>query len=88
MEIRTESTGFTEFIENPKDKIPDFDPRSGNHYWIMITTYKCDPEKMLKGDGPAFFDHESLVAVLGPGCFYCEQIYTPLLSKRRCKGEL
>ncbi len=78
-------TGHRERYDEHVNKIPEFDPRSGNHYWIFITSYKVDPE-IFGLDGPSLLDHENLVATVGPGCYYCEQPYTNYLSTRRCKG--
>lgn len=86
MEFGTRSTGFTEKVENFKDRVPDYDPRSGNHLWISILMYKVDPANLLKGE-LALFDHESLLSVNGPGCFFCEEVFSPYIATRRCKGE-
>lgn len=82
--VATRSTGFTERIHDTSHKIPDFDPRSGDHFWIMVTSFKVDPVKAMKGD--QLMDHESLVSVVGPCCYYCEQLYNKTLASRRCKG--
>jgi hypothetical protein len=81
---KTASTGFTERIDNFEDKIPEFDPRSGDHFWIVITTYKVDPNNFLAGE--SLLDHESLVGVSVPGCYFCEEVYTPRMLHRRCIG--
>lgn len=79
------STGHSEFIEEAPDKIPDFDPRSGDHLWISTAVYKVNPEKMLTGES-SIMDHEVLLAIVGPGCYYCEQVYSPLIARCKCKG--
>lgn len=84
MEAHVHGTGFTQEVKNYKDKIPDFDPRSGDHFWIVATTYKVVPEVFLKGE--SLLDLENLVLVSPPGCWHCEQIYNPSLANRRCKG--
>ena len=68
------------------DKIPEFDPRSGAHLWVMIATWKCDPEKLIKQQQEGLLDHENLLALGGPGCYFCEKAYSSALSLRRCKG--
>lgn len=78
------STGFVERTPGELNKIPDYDPRSGNHFWIMIISYKVDPTKFNES---TLFDHESLVNVAGPVCFYCEEAYRKGMEHRRCKGE-
>lgn len=82
------STGQTIRVD-PVDRVPDYDPRSGDHLWIVTTAYQVDPEHWRSPDPTVtpMLDHENLLSVAGPGCFYCEQVYTPQLAKRRCKGE-
>ena len=31
-------------------------------------------------------DRKLVLLITGPGCYYCEQVYSPRLSKRRCPG--
>ena len=85
MAIPYRATGFSEKIDNFEDKMPDYDPRTGDHFWFVAATYKVDPQIYLRGE--SHLDHESLTSVLGPGCYYCEQYYTPQLATRRCKGK-
>lgn len=85
MEGYTEGTGFKQEVAGRVDRIPEFDPRTGDHLWIMATTYRCFPEKMEKGE-QLIMDTENLLLVVGPGCFYCEQDYSKNLASRRCKG--
>lgn len=84
--IGLSSTGFRQRVEDKfTDKIPEYDPRSGDHFWTMILMYRCDPEVALKGN--AILDLENLAAVTGPGCYYCETPYSKYIAKRRCPGE-
>jgi hypothetical protein len=85
MDIHTTNTGFVEDVQNFKSKIPEFDPRSGDHLWIMLNMYKADINRLKTGQ-QMLMDHESLLSVEGPGCFYCEKPYHPILELRRCKG--
>lgn len=78
-------TGHLEKIDNLRDRIPDFDPRSGNHLWTVLTLYNVDPETYLAGK--SVLDHENLMNITPPGCYYCEKAYTPLLATRKCTGE-
>lgn len=90
MERAWVSTGHRERIDSPSDidRIPPFDPRSGDHFWIVTTAYRVDPKQFTSADPSIMpmLDHESLVVVAGPGCYYCEQPYTPTLASRRCRG--
>lgn len=78
---------YERFEPGGVSKIPEFDPRGGDHYWIMTTAYNVKPEYWMP-DHPAepVLDHENLVLLVGPLCYYCEELYTPYLTKRRCKG--
>lgn len=68
------------------DRIPDYDPRSGEHYWTMFAVYRISPETMGT-DGPVLLDRENLVHLGSRGCFHCEQAYSPRLLHRRCPGQ-
>lgn len=82
------STGFVQEVPGHVDRVPEFDPRSGEHLWTMTMAYQVDPAKMMSGaDGPVLFDKENLLVTAGPGCYYCERPYSPRLAMRRCKGE-
>lgn len=83
------STGQTERIDAPGgiDRVPEFDPRAGDHLWTVVTMYQVDPAKWSDPDHLPILDHESLLTVAGPGCYYCEQRYSPQLASRRCKGD-
>lgn len=82
------STGHTDRIPNTDfDRIPPFDPRSGEHLWIVTTAHKVNPAVWTEASHTPMLDRETLLSVAGPGCYYCEKVYTPLLATRRCTGE-
>lgn len=83
---RWEGTGQRYEASSSGDRIPAFDPRSGNHYWILITTYNVDPSLWSDPTHTPMLDTENLVLITGPGCFYCEQHYDQV-KHRRCKGQ-
>jgi hypothetical protein len=67
--------------------IPDYDPRAGEHYWIVTAGYRINPATAGK-DGPLHLDRENLVHLSGTaGCYYCERAYEPRLLLRRCPGD-
>ncbi|MEU4750022.1 hypothetical protein AB0F93_03440 [Micromonospora tulbaghiae] len=71
------------------DRVPEYDPRSGDHLWTVTCAYRVDPERFTgerAGDGPALLDLENLLLTAGPGCFFCEQTWSPRLARRRCPG--
>lgn len=87
MEMLTSGTGI--YIDTntvPKKELPEYDPRSGAHFWAMFGVWKIDPEKITMG-GKSYLDHENLMSIQGPACLFCEQLYTPYLATRRCKGD-
>jgi hypothetical protein len=81
-------TGNTEYV-GPHDQmeIPDFDPRSGDHLFTVVVMYRVDPTLTADPSHMSVLDHENRLAVVGPGCYYCETPWTPGMEKRRCKGE-
>lgn len=70
------------------DRIPPYDPRSGEHYWVLPVVFRvADPVSFeTQPDGPALMDRENLVLVTAVGCFYCEHEFLPSLLHRRCPG--
>lgn len=91
-EGRFASTGFRQEIQDGGvDKIPDFDPRTGDHYWILPVVYRInDPARWYDPSQPVesrLLDLENLVMVTAVGCYYCEKVYDARLASRRCKGE-
>ena len=83
-ERRWVPTDVMEEVPAEVDNIPDFDPRAGNHLWLMFAAYKVDPATWQPDVSPTL-DSTSLVSLAGPGCFYCEQHYTQA-KHSRCKG--
>lgn len=68
------------------DRIPPYDPRSGDHFWIIPVAFRTDPSTW-DPSSPVHLDMENLVFASGAGCYYCEQPYEPRLLRRRCPGE-
>jgi hypothetical protein len=66
------------------DLIPPWDPRSGDHYWIVAVAFRVDPARF---DGEQInLDQENIATIAGVGCYYCERAYEPRLLRRRCTG--
>lgn len=75
-------TGAMHQIASEFDRVPPFDPRAGDHLWTIATLYRWggpDVETPM-------LDSETLLQIVGPGCYYCEMSYTPLVATRRCPG--
>lgn len=64
------------------DRVPDHDPRSGDHLWTIATMYRWGGPDIERPT----LDQENLLLLVGPGCYYCEQTYTERLATRRCPG--
>lgn len=63
------------------DDVPE-----GVHVWVMFAAFRCaHPERAHLEQ--QHMDAESLVTVGGPGCYRCEQLYTPGAERTRCPGE-
>ncbi|MGH3680590.1 MAG: hypothetical protein ACRDT2_10135 [Natronosporangium sp.] len=82
---RVHGTGVQ--YEAPPDlnRVPEFDQRAGDHYWIVPVAFKTDPATWRAGE-QVHLDAENLVAVSGAGCYYCERPYSQREATRRCKG--
>lgn len=82
------TTDGTKVATQGIDRIPPFDPRSGDHLWITTACWRVDPDRWLNpGGDPVHLDTENMLYVGGLGCYYCEREYTPQLRMRRCKGQ-
>ena len=81
------STGQVAQVEGFESRIPDYDPRSGEHLWVVLNLYRVDPTAYADPTRTPMLDLENLISVEGPGCYHCEQPYTPRLASRRCPGE-
>ncbi len=69
-------------IDGHVDRIPEFDPRTGDHLWAVFSVYRWTP-----GVETPMLDQENLLTIQGPGCYYCLTEYTPAAATRRCKGK-
>lgn len=81
--LQTVSTGITveasRFHHNPN--MPP--PKPGEHQWMVLAMWRVD-----RPDGERFdLDTENLMTIEGPGCFVCEQPYSPEMAAEPCPGE-
>jgi hypothetical protein len=82
-----QSTGEGVYVNGPElDRIPDFDPRSGEHLWIWSVVFRADPVKLADPTSTPMLDHENLLSIAGPGCFYCQRSWGGALAGERCPG--
>jgi hypothetical protein len=75
-------TGQIVMVPGEVNRIPDFDPRTGEHLWTMITMYRWGGPQVEQHT----LDQENLLALEGPGCYYCAEPYSDYTAKRRCSG--
>lgn len=84
MDYEVKPTDIHINVQGNVGKIPDFDPRIGSHLWMLTAIYKWIPKPL---DEQIMLDHENLLEIIGPGCFYCGELYDKRIAKRRCKGD-
>jgi hypothetical protein len=59
--------------------------RTGEHLWIVSAAWLVtDPA----ASGQKLLDSENVVQFGGPGCWKCEEAYSPALAGRPCTGSL
>lgn len=65
------------------------DPGPGRHLWTMLAVWSvADPTAAQDPTATIHLDRENLLTIEGPGCFKCEEPYTPRLAGRRCQGRM
>lgn len=91
MDAELYSTGFQQRVDREINKIPEYDPKKREHYWIMPLTYHINDPALWYDPGhpeaSRLLDLENLVLVSQIGCWHCECLYTPSLAARPCTGE-
>lgn len=80
-------TGVQVKIDNAGRELPEFDPRTGDHLWNVVALFRINVEQLGDPTATPMLDSENLVSIMGPGCLHCEEVYTPQLAKRRCRGK-
>ena len=54
----------------------------GRHLWIVVSMHGVQP----RPKGEYHLDTENLLTIEGPGCYWCEQPWSPELMNRSCRG--
>ena len=86
--LGTRGTGQFEHVST-ENKIPDFDTRTGDHFWSVMVAFAIrDPEKMIREGEQALLDHENIVQVTPIACMYCAVAYSPRTKLRRCTNKI
>jgi hypothetical protein len=69
----------------------------GQHLWVMTAAWRLtDPEKAYAAtmtpefdeENAYLLDQENILALAGPGCYKCEELYSPTLAALPCRGQL
>ena len=58
-------------------------PKPGQHLWIVTGCWQVVDPTADRFE----LDVETLLTVDGPGCWVCEEIWTPELAAKPCQGE-
>jgi hypothetical protein len=63
------------------------EPPKGEHLWVVTGLWRtADPSGVVEGRR-ILLDAENLLSIDGPGCYVCEQVWSPELEKQPCPGE-
>lgn len=90
---------MTDFIPRPDQYAPpsaeQLDKRMraadirGQHLWVMTAGWLiADPASAYDPGVIKLMDRENLVIMAGPGCYKCEQPYSPRIARRTCHGKI
>lgn len=60
------------------------DPGRGQHLWTTLAMWEVDPTQTEA----VYLDTENLLTIEGPGCYKCEEVYSPELAAKPCRGSL
>lgn len=71
-------------LEGEYDTIPAWDPITKAHFWIIIAAYRFSG----KPNVPTILDNTTVVQANGPGCYYCELVWSPGRTELLCPGNL
>jgi hypothetical protein len=85
--IEVRSTGIKVQARNRYGRTPPT-PAPGVHLWVIVGAWRIiNPATTKDPTGEIHLDVENLITLDGPGCFVCEQQWTPDLGCRPCPGD-
>lgn len=58
-------------VDGDPNKVRKYDPSKPEHYFIVLLAHSVTFENAMSGTR-LDLDHENLVSVVGPYCFYCQ----------------
>lgn len=72
MSVRVDVTRFA------TTDLPERKP--GEHLWVVLAAFRVKP------DSPQMqLDAENILTIGGPGCFWCEEKWTPEIGAEPCR---
>jgi hypothetical protein len=78
-------TGQTVMLPGRVDRIPVFDERTKEHFWVVAPTFHVDPRQLDDITQTPYLDHESIVVMTPVFCWHCEEPFSQRLRHRACK---
>lgn len=70
----------------PRRDVPT--DRPGEHVWALMAMWRFDPSQPMPRNGDLVaVAPDQLLGIAGPGCFVCQEVYTPEVAARPCPGE-
>lgn len=55
------------------------------HVWVTLVAWTMSEEKLRDG-GSVYMDQENIMSITEPGCYKCEQPYSPEIAEKPCYG--
>lgn len=59
---------------------------TGEHVWIVTLVHRVTDPERVRG-GSIELDNETLMDIAGPGCLFCERVYSRSLRNKPCPGD-
>lgn len=78
-------SGHVVQVDGEIDRIPDYDPRTGEHLWVVTPVFRINPKLLTDLTNVPYLDQENLIYISPVFCYWCEQRFAPRLLHRRCE---
>lgn len=77
-------TGVTNRVSGKgAHRLRSVEAKPGEHLWVFTAAWLCKDPASVAGS-EVIFDHENLLSITGPGCYFCEAYYSPDLANQPC----